>query len=87
MATFLKIAVHSVGHLYLLYFVYLYFINFHFGVKSGFWLLIAPVAVHCFSSTLARENVEACIEIQRRRYDELSWKMCINSVLREKRRE
>ena len=24
---------------------------FHFGFKSGIWLLIAPVPVHCFSIT------------------------------------
>ena len=33
------------------------------------------------------ENDEACIEIQRRRYDELSLKTWTNSVWREKRRE
>ena len=39
--------------------------------------MIAPVPVHCFSITLTQENREACTEIQRRRrYDELSWKMC-----------
>ena len=51
------------------------------------WFLIAPVPVHFFSITLTQENREACTEIQRRRYDELSWKMCMNSVRREKRRE
>ena len=30
-------------------FVFLYI--FHFGSKSGIWLLIAPVSVHCFSIT------------------------------------
>ena len=59
----------------------------HFGLKGGIWLLIAPVPVHCFSITLTQENGEACIEIQRGRYDELSSKMCTNSVWREKRRE
>ena len=87
MDIFLEIAAHSVGHLYKLYFVYLHFINFHFGFKGGVWFLIAPVPVHCFSISLTQENREACTEIQRRRYDELSSKMCINSVWREKRRE
>ena len=45
--------------------------------------MIAPVLVRCFSITLTQENREACTEIQRRRYDELSWKLCINSVWRE----
>ena len=56
-------------------------------LRAGFWLLIVPVPVHCFSITLTQENGDACIEIQRRRYDELSSKMCTNSVWREKRRE
>ena len=60
---------------------HIYLINFHFGFKSGVWFFIAPVPVHCFSFTLTQENREACTEIQRRRYDELSWKMCINSRL------
>ena len=55
----------------------------HFGFKSGIWLLIAPGHVYCFSITLTQENGEACIEIQRRRYDELSLKMCTDSVWRE----
>ena len=42
---------------------------------------IAPVPAHCFSITLTQENREACTD------DELSWKMCINFVWREKRRE
>ena len=75
------------GWPFVLFFVYLHFINFHFGFKSGDWFLIAPVHVHCFSITLTQENRGACNEIQQRRYDELSWKMCINSVWREKRRE
>ena len=50
MATFWEVAARSVGHIFLLSFVYLYslFIS-HFGFKSGIWLLIAPVPVHCFS--------------------------------------
>ena len=32
------------------YLVYVFFIS-HFGFKSGIWLLIAPVPVHCFSIT------------------------------------
>ena len=60
----------------------MHFINFDFGFKSGVWFLIAPV-----STIASLENREACTEIKRRRYDELSWKMCINSVWREKRRE
>ena len=52
MATFWEIAARSLGHMFLLSFVYLYvlFIS-HFGFKSGIWLLIAPVPVHCFSNT------------------------------------
>ena len=60
---------------------------FSITFKSGVWFLIAPVSVHCFSITLTHDNREACTEIQRRRYDEQSWEMCINSVWREKRRE
>ena len=56
-------------------------------LRAGFLLLIAPVPAHCFSITLTQENGLACIEIQRRRYDELSSKICTNSVWREKRRE
>ena len=77
-----------------MYFLYLHFIDFHIAFKSGVWflialvpVLIALVPVHFFSITLTQENREACTEIQRRRYDELSWKMCMNSVRREKRRE
>ena len=43
---------HSVGHLSSLSFVYLYFLFIsQFGFKSGIWLLIAPVSVHCYSIT------------------------------------
>ena len=50
MATFWEIAARSVGHMFSLSFVYLYFLFIsHFDFKSGIWLLIAPVPVHCFS--------------------------------------
>ena len=29
----------------------------HFGFKSGIWLLIAPVPVHCFSITLVIKRI------------------------------
>ena len=46
-AIFWEIAKHLVGQLFLLSFVYLYFLFMsHFGIKSGIWLLIAPVPVH-----------------------------------------
>ena len=50
---FLKIAARSVGHMFSLSFVYFYFFLFisHFACKSRIWLLIAPVPVHCFSTT------------------------------------
>ena len=36
-------------------FVYLYFLFIsHFGFKSGIWLLIAPVPIHCFLAHLSR---------------------------------
>ena len=75
MTTFWEIAAHSVGHLYSFYCVFLY-IFFHFGFKSGIWLFIAPVSVHCFSITLTQENEngEVCIEKQRRSLDEISLK-------------
>ena len=42
----------SVGHMFSLSFAHLYFLFIsHFGFKSGTWLLIAPVPVHCFSIT------------------------------------
>ena len=49
--------------------------------------VISPVPVHCFSITLTQETGEVCIEIQRRRYDELSLKMYTNFVSMEKRQE
>ena len=40
------------GHLFSLYFgLFVFFNHYHFGFKSEMWLLIAPVPVHCFSST------------------------------------
>ena len=52
MATFWEIAGRSVGHMFSLSFVYLYFLFISpFGFKSGIWLLIAPVPVNCFSIT------------------------------------
>ena len=51
---FEKMAVHSVGHMYSLSFVYLYFLFISdFGFKSWVWPLIAPNPVHCFSITLS----------------------------------
>ena len=50
MATFWEIAARSVSNLFSLYFVYLLYIFIsRFGFKSGIWILIAPVPVHCFS--------------------------------------
>ena len=47
----------SVGNMFSLSFVYLYFLFIsHFGFKSGILLLIATVPVHCFSITF-RINV------------------------------
>ena len=52
MATFWEIATRSVGHLFSLSLVHLYFLFIsHFCFKSGIWLSIAPVPVHCFSIT------------------------------------
>ena len=54
MATFWEIASRSVGHMFSLSLFFLYFLFIpHFGFKSGIWLLIAPVPVHCFSITFA----------------------------------
>ena len=54
MATFWEIAARSVGHMFPLSFVYLYFLFIsHFGFKSG----IATVPVHCFSITFTKEGV------------------------------
>ena len=40
-------------------FVYLYFLFIsHFGFKSGSWLLIAPVLLHCFSINFNRKNMK-----------------------------
>ena len=49
MTIFREIAARSVGHLFSLFF-FLFVILFisRFGFKSGIWLLIAPVPVHCF---------------------------------------
>ena len=53
--TFWEIAARAVGHIFSLSFVYLYFLFiFHFCFKTGIWLLIAPVPVHCFSINLTR---------------------------------
>ena len=50
-----EIAAHSVGHIFSLSFVYLYFSFIsHFGFKTGIWLLIAQIPVHCFSITLTQ---------------------------------
>ena len=50
--TFWEIAARSAGHMFSLSFVYLLFLFiYNFGFKSGIWLLIAPVPVHCFSIT------------------------------------
>ena len=84
MATFWEIAAHSVGHLYSFFCLYIFPISV---LRAGFWLLIAPVPVHCFAITLTKENGKARIEIQRRRYDELSLEMCKKSMWREKRPE
>ena len=55
MATFWDIAARSVGHMFSLSFVYLYFLFIsHSGFKSGIWLLIAAVPVHCFSITFLK---------------------------------
>ena len=52
MATFWEIAAHSVNNLFSLYFVYFkYLFISRFGFMSGICLLIAPVPVHCFSTT------------------------------------
>ena len=59
----------------IVFFLFVFYLFSHLGFKSGFFLLIAPVPVHCFSITVTQENGEACIEIQRRRYGELSLKM------------
>ena len=62
--TFWEIAAHSVGHLFLLSFVYLYFLFIsHFGFKSGIRLLIAPVHVHCFSITFIRKGGHPATQI------------------------
>ena len=51
-ATFWKIAAHSIGHLFSLYFGLFVFLNYyHFGFKSEIRFLIAPVSVYCFPST------------------------------------
>ena len=49
----LEIADRSVGHMFPLSFVYLYFFLFisHFAFTSRILLLIPPVPVHCFSTT------------------------------------
>ena len=58
MATFWEIAARSVGHMFSLSFVYLYFLFIpHFGFKSGIGPLIDPVPVHCFSITFASMKV------------------------------
>ena len=44
-------------------FVFFLFIS-HFGFKSGIWLLIAPVAVHCFSITFRRTSLLYCITLE-----------------------
>ena len=57
MATFWEIAARSVGHMFSLSFVYLYFSFIsNFGFKSGIWLLIAPVPVHCFFITFIQSS-------------------------------
>ena len=68
MATFLEIAVHSVGYMLSLAFFCLYFCISHFGFKSRIWLLIAPVHVHCFSITLRiilKNTFKKELELQR----------------------
>ena len=51
-ATFWEIAARSVSNLFSLYFVYVYYLLIaRFSFKSGIFLLIAPVPVHCFSIT------------------------------------
>ena len=50
MATFREIAALSVGHLFSLSFVYMSLLLIsQFGLKSGIWLLIAQVPIHCYS--------------------------------------
>ena len=73
MATFWEIAARSVGHIFPLSFVYLYFLFIsHFGFKSGIWLLIAPVPVHCFSITFNHDmgsNLERALNRSHRQTD------------------
>ena len=58
MANFWEIAVHWVGYLFSLSFVYLLFLfSFRFGFKSGIWLLIAPVPVYCYFITFLLVNI------------------------------
>ena len=52
MGTFWGIAAHSVDHLFALSCLFIFLFISQFGFKSGIWLLIAPVPVHCFSITL-----------------------------------
>ena len=61
MAIFWEIAAHSVGHLFSLSFVYLYYLVIsRFGFMSGIWLLIAPVPVHCFSISFIEKIRQLC---------------------------
>ena len=54
-ATFWEIAARSVNNLFLLYIVYLqYLFISRFGFKSGIYLFIAPVPVHCSSITFRK---------------------------------
>ena len=61
MATFWDLAANSVGHMSPLSFVHLNFLFIsHFGFKSGIWLLISPVPVHCFSITFITSRPVFC---------------------------
>ena len=60
-STFWEIAARLVGHLFLLSFFYLYYLFIsRFGFKSGIWLKIAPVPVHCFSITFFKFISSSC---------------------------
>ena len=59
MATFWERAAHSADHMFSLYFDYLYFCYFPFGLKLRVdlvWDLIPPVTGHCIFVTFNARN-------------------------------
>ena len=44
-------------YVFIVFCLFVFLFIFHFGFKSGIWLLIAPVPFHCFSITSIHSNV------------------------------